>query len=136
MKKVIVLFSILFLASCSGTGKKYSVLYQEIKTNQTQIFVKRQTGYHGLAALIKVTLDGKKIGALGNSERLSATTNVESGVLSAGFTGLASIASSSASRQFRIKKGEKLFFVIKQDIGFASSTLRIYGTDQNDFFSN
>jgi len=136
MKKLIIFFSIWFLTSCTGTGKNSAVLTQEIKTNQTKIFVKRQTGYQGLAALTKVTLNGKSIGELGNSERLSASTEVGSGVITAGFTGLASIASSDASKQFTIKKGEKLFFIIKQDVGIASTTLRIYGIDQNEFFAN
>ncbi|MBO39399.1 MAG: hypothetical protein CMM75_09540 [Rhodospirillaceae bacterium] len=136
MKKIFILISILLITSCSGSGKQVGVLYKEIKTNQTQIFVKRETGFAGSAALIKVGLNGISIGELGNNERLSAPTKVGSGILSAGYTLIASVGSNDASRSFQIKKGQKLFFVIKQDIGLMSTKLRIYPIDRNDFFSN
>tara|TARA_A100001011_G_scaffold386151_1_gene461445 strand:- start:861 stop:1271 length:411 start_codon:yes stop_codon:yes gene_type:complete len=136
MKKTLILFSVILLAACSGTGMKSNILLQQINTKQTKVFVKRDTGYQGLAALVKVTLNGIKIGELGNGERVSADIKQDSGVLSAGFTGIASIASSSGSRQFSIKRGEKLFFIIKQDVNIASTKLSIYQTDQNEFFSD
>jgi len=115
---------------------KSGLLLQEINTNETKVFVKRDTGYQGLAALVKVTLNGMNIGELGNGERISANVNGNSGMISADFTGIASIASSSGTRQFRINKGEKLFFVIKQNVDIMSTNLSIYQTDKNDFFSN
>ena len=136
MKKLFLLIPILFLASCAGSGMKSGLLLQQINTNQTKVFVKRDTGYHGLAALVKVTLNGMTIGELGNGEIISANVNGNSGMISAGFTGIASIASSRVTRQFKINKGEKLYFVIKQDVGMISTKLSIYETDKNDFFSN
>jgi hypothetical protein len=115
---------------------KSGLLLRQINTDQTKVFVKRDTGYQGLAALVKVTLNGMNIGTLGNGEKISSNINGNSGSISAGFTGIAAIASSSGSRQFKIKKGEKLFFIIKQDVGMMSTKLSIYQTDKNDFFSN
>jgi hypothetical protein len=136
MKKLFLLIPIIFLASCSGSGMQSSLLLHQINTNQTNVFVKRDTGNHGLAALVKVTLNGMNIGALGNGERISSNVNGNSGIISAGFTGIASISSSSGSMQFRIRKGEKLFFIIKQHVGMISTKLSIYQTDKNGFFSN
>ena len=136
MKKLFLLIPILFLASCTGSGMKSGLLLQEINTNETKVFVKRDTGYQGLIALVKVTLNGMTIGELGNGERISANVNGNSGMISPGFTFIASIASSSGTRQFKINKGEKLYFVIKQDVGMISTKLSIYETDKNDFFSN
>jgi hypothetical protein len=136
MKKLFLLIPIIFLVSCSGSGMKSGLLLHQINTNQTKVFVKRDTGYQGLAALVKVTLNGMNIGELGNGERISSNVNGNTGIISAGFTGIASIPSSSGSRQFRIKKGEKLFFIIKQNVGMMSTKLSIYQTDKNDFFSN
>ena len=33
-----------------------------------------------------------------------------------------------------IKKGEKLFFVITQELGFMTAKLKMYEIDQNEFF--
>ena len=136
MKKLAVSFFVLFLASCSGTGKKSAVLFQEIKTAHTQIFVKRQTGHPRLLSLIQITLNGTEIGKLKEKGRLSGSTEVGSGVLSARFTGLSSIGISSVSRPFTIKKGEKLFFIITQEVGMFLKRLKIYPIKQSDFFAD
>lgn len=138
-KKWFVLLPLLFLVSCSGTGKKSAVLFQETKTDDTQIFVKRLTGHPGRTGLIEVTLNGLKIGKLGENKRLSASTEVGPGTLSVGVKGLAVLASPGTAgdtRQFTIKKGEKLFFIIKQDIGVFLKRLRIYPINQSDFFAD
>ncbi len=139
-KKWVVLFSLLFLISCSGTGKKSAVFFQETRTDHTLIFVKRLTGHPGKAGLIKVTLNGTEIGKLGENERLSAPTEVGPGTLSANFKGffsvLASPGTAGDTRKFTVNKGEKLFFIIKQDIGMFLKKLRIYPIDQSDFFAD
>ena len=136
IKKLVLLFFISLLVSCSGTGKKGAVLFQETKTPSTRIFVKRQTGHPRSLALIKVTLNGTEIGKLREKGRLSGLTEVGSGVLSASFTGLTSIGTSNVSRPFTIKNGEKLFFIITQETGMFLKKLRIYPVSQNDFFAD
>ena len=86
-----IIISILFLSSCSGTGKNNLILSQELKSNDTQVFVKRETGFPGIAALIRVLLNGKEIGELGENERLSANTTEGEGSIAAHFTMIASI---------------------------------------------
>ncbi len=146
IKKLVVLFSILFLTSCAGTGIKPALLFKEIEANQTKIFVKRQTGFQGSALLIYVTLNDTSIGKLGYNEMLSASTEVGSGIVSADFNAFASmVVINDTSRQFTIEKGEKLFFVITQEgnqgtwptfFNYRSyvNRLQIYETDQNEFF--
>ena len=144
IKKLVVLFSILFLTSCAGTGIKPALLFKEIETNQTKIFVKRQTGFAGSGLLIYVTLNDRSIGKLRNNGMLSASTEVGSGIVSADFNAFGSFAAdflkskmearNKTSRLFMIKKGEKLFFVITQELGFMTAKLKMYEIDQNEFF--
>ena len=132
----LIIISILFLSSCSGTGKNNLILSQELKSNDTQVFVKRETGFPGIAALIRVLLNGKEIGELGENERLSANTTEGEGSIAAHFTMIASIGANDYPITFKIKKGEKLFFVIKQTLGLISTTLYIEKVDQDVFFKN
>ena len=132
----LIIISILFLSSCSGTGKNNLILSQELKSNDTQVFVKRETGFPGIAALIRVLLNGKEIGELGENERLSANTTEGEGSIAARFTMIASIGANDYPITFKIKKGEKLFFVIKQTLGLTSTTLYIEKVDQDVFFKN
>jgi hypothetical protein len=132
----LIIISILFLSSCSGTGKNNLILSQELKSNDTQVFVKRETGFPGIAALIRVLLNGKEIGELGENERLSANTTEGEGSIAAHFTMIASIGANDYPITFKIKKGEKLFFVIKQTLGLMSTTLYIEKVDQDVFFKN
>jgi len=137
MKNILILLSLLILASCSGSGKNIALLSQELKSDETKIFVKRDTGWVGAGALIKVQLDGKVIGELGEDERLSASKIFNgASILTAGFTMIASVGSKDASRAFEIKKGEKLFFIIKQDQELFGTKLKIYPIDRMDFFAD
>jgi hypothetical protein len=136
MKRIVLLIPVIFLVACTGSGMDRGLLLQQTNTEGTQIFVKRDTGYAGVAALVRVNLDGISIGELGNGETISADVKGSSGVITANFTGIAGIASSSGTRMFDVNKGEKLFFVIKQDVGLMSTKISIYPTDKNDFFSN
>ena len=137
IKKLVVLFSILFLTSCAGTGIKPALLFKEIETNQTKIFVKRQTGFAGSGLLIYVTLNDRSIGKLGYNEMLSASTEVGSGIVSADFNAFTSmVVINDTSRQFTIEKGEKLFFVITQDYWVMTTKLKMYEIDQKEFFGD
>jgi|TARA_B110000444_G_C18470043_1_gene424285 hypothetical protein len=136
MKKILLLLPILFLVACTGSGMDSVLLLQEINTDETQVFVKRDTGFAVPPALVRVTLNGNSIGELGNGERISAIAKGDTGVVSANFTSIASYLSSSDTKKFNINKGEKLFFVIKQEFGMMLPKISINQTDKNDFFSN
>ena len=132
--RILLLLSLVILASCSGTGTKTSLLYNEVNTEKTKIFIKRSTGFAGVAALIKVKLNDTILGDLGENEAFTAIPKVGFNTLRASFTMLASIASSDGVNSFEIKEGENLFFVIKQDMGVLSSKLKIYNVDKTNFF--
>ena len=132
--RILLLLSLVILASCSGTGTKTSLLYNEVNSEETKIFIKRSTGFAGVAALIKVKLNDAILGDLGENEAFTAIPKVGVNTLRASFTMLASIASSDGVNSFEIEEGENLFFVIKQDMGVLSSKLKIYNVDKTNFF--
>ena len=136
MKKVFLIFTVFIISSCAGTGRDTGLLFKQINTNETVVFVKRSTGWQGSMALVKVSVNGMTVGELGEGERTSANVRPGPAVLSANFTGLASIASTGGTRQFNLKTGGKAFFVIKQDVGFASTKISIFQINQREFFYN
>ena len=137
MKKILLLLPVLFLVACTGSGMDSGLLLQEINTDETQVFVKRNTGFAVPPALVRVTLNGNSIGELGNGEKISANAKGDSGIISASFTGIASYLSSSGTRKFNINKGEKLFFIVEQNFsGMELPKISINQTDEKDFFSN
>ena len=135
MKKLFVVILVFLVTSCAGSGKNIVLLQQELKSNQTNIFVKRETGFAGTAALIKVGLNGTAIGEIGEQERISAISKIGDNIISAGFTGLASVGAKEGYKKFKIAENEKMFFVIKQDLGLFDTTLKIYEINQQDFFN-
>ena len=127
--------------ACTGSGMDSVLLLQEFNTDETQVFVKRDTGFAAPPALLRVTLNGNSTGELGNGERISSNVKENSGIISTNFTGIASYLSSSSTKKFNVNKGEKLFFIIKQDIinqegGIMLPKISIYQTDKKEFFSN
>ena len=135
MRKLYTLFIILLISSCAGSGKNIVILQQELKSNQNNIFVKRETGFAGSAALIKAGLNGATIGEIGEQERISAISKIGNNILSASFTGLASIGAKDGFKKFKISKKEKLFFIIKQDLGLFDTKIKIYQINKQEFFN-
>ena len=135
MRKLFVVILLFLVTSCTGSGKNIVLLQQELKSNQTNIFVKRETGFAGTAALIKVGLNGATIGEIGEQERISAISKIGDNIISASFTGLASIGAKDGFKKFKISENQKLFFVIKQDLGLFDTKLKVYEINQQEFFN-
>ena len=134
--RILLLLSLVILASCSGTGTKTSLLYNEVNTEETKIFIKRSTGLAGVAVLIKVKLNDTILGELGENEAFTAIPKVGFNTLRASFTIKSFLAASHGVNSFEIKEGENLFFVIKQDMGVIRNKLKIYNVDKTNFFMN
>lgn len=135
MRTFLLLIIVLLISSCTGSGKNIVLLQQELKTNQTNIFIKRETGFAGTAALIKVGLNGATIGEIGEKERISAISKIGDNIISAGFTGLASVGAKEGFKKFKISENQKMFFIIKQDLGLFDTKLKIYEINQQEFFN-
>ena len=109
MRNLFVLIIVLLISSCAGSGKNIVLLQQELKSNKTNIFVKRETGFAGSAALIKVGLNGVTIGEIGEQERISAISKIGNNIISASFTGLASIGAKDGFKKSKFLKKKNCF---------------------------
>ena len=133
MKQIaLIILSIFLLSSCSGEGKNSVILKEEIKTNQTMIFVKRETGFSGSGAIMSVDINNINIAKLGNGESSSTTVVPGNGILSVKWTGMATIGAEPVYEPFRIKKGSKLYYLFVLD----DNKLRIFKVNQYRFFNN
>tara|TARA_B100001093_G_scaffold326237_1_gene311237 strand:- start:250 stop:657 length:408 start_codon:yes stop_codon:yes gene_type:complete len=135
MRTFLLLIIVLLISSCAGSGKNVVLLQQELKSNQTNVFVKRETGFAGSAALIKVGLNGATIGEIGEKERISTISKIGDNIISGSFTGLASIGAKDGFKKFKISENQKMFFIIKQDLGLFDTKLKIYEINQQEFFN-
>ena len=96
LKRISILFPILILAGCAGQGVSNPGMHlPEIRSDEARIFVKRQTGYVGSAALIEVKHNGSLISKLGEGESVSILGTIGDNTVSVNFTGLASIGVNS-----------------------------------------
>lgn len=131
---VFVALAALMLASCSGAGKTDRASHaSEINSAETRIFVLRSTGFSGSANLINVSLNGKKIGGIGNNESISLPVSPGSKTLAVNMGGLGSLTTNKVQRQFTLKQGEKKFFVINMDVGAFGATLKLYEVSSSEF---
>ena len=137
MKNLFILPFILIISACAGSGyKDRSIHSQELISPDTLIFVKRDTGYVGSAALVKVIHNGKTVSEIGDKESVTIPAVIGTNTLSVDFTGLASVGSGGSTRTIGLKEGEKAFFTIALNQGLFSTELKLYETNQTDFMSD
>lgn len=137
MKNLLILPLVLIISACAGSGyKDRNIHSQELLSPDTLIFVKRDTGYVGSAALVKITHNGKKVSEIGDKESVTIPAVVGTNTLSADFTGLASIGSGGSTRTIGLKAGEKAFFTVALNQGLFSSEIKLYETNQTEFMSD
>ncbi len=132
-------FSLLFifLAGCAGTGMKSSGLVfsqiDELRGTNT-VFVSRDTGYTGSAALISVKLNGAEVGDLGDGEVISALGKSGSNVIEVGFSGIASLGMSMEKTQtFNLRAEEGGFFIINMKSGLLTNELQLLEVSESTF---
>lgn len=134
LRLVFVVLSALVLASCSGAGKTDRASHAtEINSAETRVFVLRSTGFANAANLVNVTLNGQKIGGIGNNESISLPVSPGAKTLAVNMGGLGSLTTSKVQRQFTLKPGDKKFFVINQDAGAFGATLKLYEVSSSEF---
>lgn len=134
LKRISILFPILILAGCAGQGVSNPGMHlPEIRSDEARIFVKRQTGYVGSAALIEVKHNGSLISKLGEGESVSILGTIGDNTVSVNFTGLASIGVNSPVKIIKLSEAEKVFLAITLQQELFSGKLRLYEVDEKDF---
>lgn len=137
MKKLLIIPLILLINACAGSGyRDRSIHAQEIISTDTLIFVQRDTGYVGSAALIEISHNGRSVSKIGDKESISIPGVVGTNNISAKFTGLAGVGVSNPSKTFELKESEKSYFKILLQQNLFSSELKLYEITQEDFMSD
>ena len=132
-------FSILFLllVGCAGNGiKSPSVVLSQINQlkSTNQVFVLRDTGYSGGAALMKVVVNGKEAGTLGAGESLHADTMMGENSVEVSFTGIGSLGISNPTYStFNVTSTENRFFIVSLKTGAMTSKLRLMEVTEQSF---
>ena len=123
--KAFVIALMLSMVGCAGTGiKDQDIIRRAIDDPATTaVFVLRDTGFQGSAALLDVGLNGTVIGNLGVGE--TVTYQIEPGLhtLTANFRGLSGVGANDPVATFEIESREKKFFAISLRTGLLVNTL-------------
>ena len=138
MKKLLIIPLILLVNACAGSGyRDRSIHAQEIISSDTLIFVQRDTGYIGSAALVEISHNGKSVSKIGDKESISIPGVVGTNTISANFGGLAGVgAGKKPIRTFELKESEKAYFKILLQQNMFTSELKLYEITQEDFMSD
>lgn len=127
----------LFMVGCAGTGIKDQDIIRRAVDDPatTAVFVLRDTGYQGSAALLDVGLDGTVIGNLGVGE--TVTYQIEPGrhSLTANFRGISGIGVNDPVATFEIVSQEKKFFAVSLRTGLLVNTLTLSEISEDSYLS-
>ena len=134
ISRISILFPILILAGCAGQGVSNPGMHlSEIRSDEARIFVTRDTGFVGSAALIDVKHNGSLVSKLGAGESVSILGTIGDNTVSVNYTGMAAIGMNSPLKTVRLSEAEKVFLSITYKQELFSGKLRIYEVDEKDF---
>ena len=121
---------ILVLSSCAGTGyNNYADIAPIMEENPSaKVFILRDMGFAGSAALVHLSLNGTKIGELGEGEMTVGNGQIGNNVLSAEMGGLAGLGMNEPTKTFEISDGENKYFIIGLKMGIIQSKMLLNET--------
>jgi len=129
-----VLFILFLLTNCAGTGtKNISTISIDEKIDKVAIFFSRPSAYYGGAVLGTISVNGEKVGDIGDGEYMrhiinpgSFSAKIETGGLALGAVSADSVAGTG-------KAGDKFFYIISIKPGFFSSDWKLTETTNLGF---
>ena len=133
--KIWFIASLLILVSnCAGTGSKnISTISIDEKIDKVGIYFSRPSAYYGGAVLGSITVNGEKVGNIGDGEYIrhivnpgSFSAKIETGGLALGAISADSVAGTG-------KNGDKFFYIISIKPGFLSSDWKLTETTNLGF---
>ena len=133
--KIWLSLSLLFLlGNCAGTGtKNISTISIDEKIDKVGIYFSRPSAYYGGAVLGSVTVNGEKVGDIGDGEYIRHIINpgnfsakIETGGFALGAISADSVAGTG-------KNGDKFFYIISIKQGFFASDWKLTETTNLGF---
>ncbi len=133
--KIYITMCLLFaLTGCSGSGiKSYSTVASLADRQGSSLFVLRDTGFVGSAALITVTLNGQQIAEIGNGETAIGKISSEKNYVTVAFSGIQSTWLSSSSLSFNKNGTGNKYFIIKMNASMLSNSLQLLEVTEASF---
>lgn len=128
---------VFFLVGCAGTGiKDPNIIRQAVNDpSTTSIFVLRDTGFQGSAALLDVGLNGVVIGNLGAGETVTYQVDPGRHTLTANFRGISGVGVNDPVATFEIENQEKKFFAVSLRTGLLVNTLILSEISEDSYLS-
>ena len=128
------IFLLFLISNCAGTGtKNISTISIDEKIDKVGIYFSRPSAYVGGAVLGSVTVNGEKVGDIGDGEYIRHIINpgnfsakIETGGIALGAISADSVAGTG-------KNGDKFFYIIYIKQGFFSSDWKLTETTNLGF---
>jgi len=137
MRLLIITLLMTILSACSGSGvKSYSTTMLISEQSEGSVFVLRDTGYIGSVALMKVSLNGRRIGEIGRDETAVGKMSDGNNYLEAEFTGIAGMGMNSVRASFPKTGKENKYFIVKLQQGLFSNELEMFEVKESRFKSS
>ena len=131
---LIIVFS--FFIGCAGAGiKSASAVFAQIDAMQgsNAVFVKRDTGYAGSAALLSIKLNGAEVGKIGDGEVISGTGVSGKNFIEASFGGVSVMGMKGESQTFELEPSENAYFLINMKVKMLSTELQMMEVSEATF---
>ncbi len=135
MFRIFFIFVALFaLNACSGTGTKdYSYVAPEISSEEKgKVFVLRESGVVGSAALVEVSVNGNSVGQLGNGEMLIADAIEGTNYMQVKLGGLG-LFMDAPTAEFSNDGNKNHYYVIGLSVGLLKNELTLVETTENSW---
>ena len=104
--------------------------------SEGSVFVLRDTGYIGSVALMKVSLNGRRIGEIGRDETAVGKMSDGNNYLEAESTGIAGMGMNSVRASFPKTGKENKYFIVKLQQGLFSNELEMFEVKESRFKSS
>ena len=135
IRLLITLLLSISVMGCAGTGNKSTEQHAaDIYSNETLIFIKRNTGFYSGASLVTVSVNNSQKKDLGTKESIALEASVGENKINVGWKGLGDLG--AAEKTLVLKEGEKAFFVISVNVNMLSIDLKLYQVDRLDFMND
>tara|TARA_R110000822_G_scaffold268463_2_gene391907 strand:- start:1719 stop:2156 length:438 start_codon:yes stop_codon:yes gene_type:complete len=130
IKNITLIIMFFALTACAGSGyKNYSDLSSNLEPSEnTKVFILRDMGFAGSAALVHINLNGNKVAELGEGEMTAVDGIIGSNVLEPEMGGIAGIGMEIPIVEFDMSAGENKYYIIGLKMGIIGSTMLINET--------
>lgn len=132
MRKIALIFLLIFLSSCAGTGSKTIPDTTFNDKNATTLYIYRTGGYVAGGVLAGIQVNGVEIAKIGTKEFVQHTVSGKFNIHVYG-SGIGGFGMGGERISGAGKKGSKHYFFVEVDAGLITSSFSIYEVTESTF---